>query len=89
MQKKMHSHDYYRKKIDKWIIKEAKLRLQLDRAIARQSSNAVSRISLKIKDAVDKQSEIMQDWCFFISFQQDQQGQELQCQQKQTKSTNA
>lgn len=66
MQKKIPSHDYYRTEIDKWIIKEAKLRNKLDKAIARQSSNAVVRLSKKIKEAEAKQGEIMQDWRFYM-----------------------
>lgn len=82
MQKKIVSHDYFRAEIDKWIIKEAKLRGQLNRAIARQSSTAAARLSLKVKAAEDKQKQIMQDWRFFM-FTQEQQCQE------QKKSMNA
>lgn len=76
------SHEFYRREIDKWILKEAKLRAQLKRAIARQASTTAARLSGRIKKAEQKQAEIMQDWRFFMYRQ------EQQC-QRQTKSMNA
>ena len=82
MQKKIVSHDYFRTEIDKWIIKEAKLRGQLNRAIARQASTSAARLSLKVQEAEQKQKELMQDWRFFMY------AQEQEC-QEQKKSMNA
>lgn len=82
MQKKTPSHDFYRNEIDKWILKEAKLRARYDKAVSRGSGAAAARIAPKIKEAEEKQYEIMRYWKFFIYEQQKKE--EALCQKTST-----
>lgn len=73
MPKKKPSHDFYSNEIDKWILKEAKLRARYARAVEKGAGPAAARIAQKIQEAQQKQTQLMNDWRLFITQQQQEE----------------